>query len=945
VPQIPAQTPPRLQTLFWGWDAPVIQKAVAFLTEGWEEKSALDLSDTLILVPNAEAARRLREALARRAGAAFIPHVGLPETILMPPAERIKEATALQTQLAWHRALEQADLENLDTLFPKLPARRGWAWLAETARMLAELQSLLGAGGWTFEAVSQAAPAAHDAPRWRELAALERFYLRELQKTGLRDVQQTKRTHAATPILPAGIRRVVVMPSPDLPPLMDRWLEACGASVTVIVHAPKDLAQTFDAFGHPKTFFWGEDTSYILPIEDRFIHVTRDPAAQSAAALDLLRKAVPQGRAALGVCDAEVASLLHEKLELEGAHAYEPGGVPVHEDGLWHLLSQMQALIASGSWKAFASLLRIPEVRGMLVPDASATRLLAEADAFAAEHLPVTLHHAAEFALDLNSPLHVALSNALKLVDGEARQSLSKTARQLILQLYGERIFHPEAPGHRERTELAAEWLALTEEIERETARFDLKPSFEEAFALSLERLAQGRLAEPRGEIDLVLQGWLELLWEPAPHLIVTGMNEEHVPGIFISHPFLPDTLREELGLPCQATRFARDAAILATLAHQRQAGGSLHVLCGQWSEAGDALRPSRLLFLCGDKQLPGRVTHLFPKEDEGGAPTEPARTLAWSLEPRVEARPLEHISPSRLKSYLACPFRYHLEQNLRMSPVDPAKRELDALDFGNLIHHAFHQFASDAALAASKDAKEIADALVSAAEARMHELHGRRPAPFVLLQFESVRQRLRQAALLEAAHRTEGWRIYFSEFDLGKEQPLQLDGVALHGRIDRVERNERSGQLRLIDFKTGDKPRTPLEAHLKKVTGSTRITEADEWKCFDAPDGSRQMWLDLQLPLYALAMQHRGLRPDALAYFVLPKSIQETALIEWENLSPEILDAALACATEAVRRICKGKFWPPNENLKNDPFAEMFLGDVVKVVSLEAAQKLSGNA
>jgi hypothetical protein len=61
--------------------------------------------------------------------------------------------------------------------------------------------------------------------------------------------------------------------------------------------------------------------------------------------------------------------------------------------------------------------------------------------------------------------------------------------------------------------------------------------------------------------------------------------------------------------------------------------------------------------------------------------------------------------------------------------------------------------------------------------------------------------------------------------------------------------------------------------------------------------------------------------------------------------LSPAILDAALACASEAVRRIRAGQFWPPNENLRHDPFAEMFLGDVVQVISSEAAQRLSGDA
>ncbi|WP_218281185.1 hypothetical protein [Verrucomicrobium spinosum] len=53
---------------FWGWDSPVLHKAVAELSCGWTS-GALDLSDTLIIVPTAETVRRLREALAVEAGA------------------------------------------------------------------------------------------------------------------------------------------------------------------------------------------------------------------------------------------------------------------------------------------------------------------------------------------------------------------------------------------------------------------------------------------------------------------------------------------------------------------------------------------------------------------------------------------------------------------------------------------------------------------------------------------------------------------------------------------------------------------------------------------------------------------------------------------------------------------------------------------------------------
>ncbi|HEY1048913.1 MAG TPA: hypothetical protein VGE39_04135, partial [Prosthecobacter sp.] len=81
-----------VQRLFWGWDAPVLEKAVAFLCQGWDHQHALDLSDTLILVPNGEAGRRLREALAQETNrvdtAAVVPHLWLPEQALLPQTRR-----------------------------------------------------------------------------------------------------------------------------------------------------------------------------------------------------------------------------------------------------------------------------------------------------------------------------------------------------------------------------------------------------------------------------------------------------------------------------------------------------------------------------------------------------------------------------------------------------------------------------------------------------------------------------------------------------------------------------------------------------------------------------------------------------------------------------------------------------------------------------------------
>jgi ATP-dependent helicase/nuclease subunit B len=465
-----------VQRLFWGWDAPVLDQAVALLCRDWDSTRALDLSSTLLLVPNGEAGRRLREALAQatnQAGtAAIVPHLWLPEQALLPQSRRFEAATPVQSQMAWQRALERVPLESLTALFPKPPASPGWGWQAETARMLTELKMLLGTGGLTFANTAAHPAALRDTARWQDLAKIERAYFEELAQAKVADAQALKRRYAHEPALPEGVQRIVVLASPDLPPLLDDWIAGCakrGLQVLIAIQAPQSLAHTFDACGRPRPEEWGEDAGNSLPLQNQQIHIARDPATQAEKTLDLMRELVPTGRTALGVCDAEVGSLLLEKLTLEDARSFEPGGIPVQREGMWHVLDCFHLLLSSGAWRAFAALLRIEEFRAAVIPaNESTAALLREADDFASEHLPVTLAHALELPLADCPALLPAVENTLALLDSLRRLTPAKAARSLILKLLGDRTFNPEAPGHRERTELAAEWLRVSEELELE---------------------------------------------------------------------------------------------------------------------------------------------------------------------------------------------------------------------------------------------------------------------------------------------------------------------------------------------------------------------------------------------------------------------------------------------------------------------------------------------
>lgn len=949
-----------IKRLFWGWDAPVVNHAADFLAQEWDPAlGPLDLADTLLLVPTMEAGRRLKEALARetgrRGGGASVPWVWTPEQALLPPQARALRATPLQSQMAWQQALAQVPPTELGALFPTLPEERGWAWQVEMARLLAELKSLLGAGGLTLAEAAEHLP--RDAARWQALGLLETACDEVLAGQGLQDAQTLKRQAAGSPHLPEGVQRVVILAAPDLPPLLTRWARQCaerGIRVLVAVQAPLSLADTFDELGRPLPAAWGEDAEVEIPLRNEDLALCHDAPAQAGAAVEWLRTAAARDAVAVGLGDPEVGAVLKERLGLEGVQVFEPGGQAPQSVALWHVLGQVRRLLATGSWRAFTVLLRVPEVRAVLTSAReSDLRVLETADEVSSERMPVTLDHALEL---LRSPraadepelpenrqaghdqLEKAVLGMAGLVAALRTQSLPAAARSLLTHFYGGRTFKPSRPEDHAFTTLADAWLGICEEIHEETARFGLRPQPAEAFSLSLEILGQQTLLEPRGEVDLVLQGWLELLWEPAPGLVITGMNEEHVPGIQTAHPFLPDKAREQLGLPCQATRFARDAYTLRALAGQR-APGSLRLLAGRWSERGDALRPSRLLLLCAAKDLPRRVLHLFPQDEAGAASLEPPRTLAWKLKLRPVQPKVETITPSRLRSYLACPFRDYLGHELKMEAFEPGKRELAASEFGTLAHHAFAMLGQDAAMKRSTQAGDLADFLIEAAWAETVRRHGKRPAPLIALQFESLRQQLQHAAEVEAQQREEGWDILHAELMVGgadDANPLLIEGARLRCKVDRVERHRSSGHIRVLDFKTSAKLTTPEEAHVKAVSKRSPPAEHDLWKTFEAPGGGEMLWLDLQLPLYAAALRHRGLRPDTASYFCLPKSVLETEVKTWADFNDQWMDRALECAAEIVRRLREGRFWPPARRAYENSYDEIFLGDIAATVAME---------
>lgn len=204
-----------------------------------------------------------------------------------------------------------------------------------------------------------------------------------------------------------------------------------------------------------------------------------------------------------------------------------------------------------------------------------------------------------------------------------------------------------------------------------------------------------------------------------------------------------------------------------------------------------------------------------------------------------------------------------------------------------------------------------------------------------VVLQIESARQRLKAFAAHQAALRKEGWLINDTEV-LTKEWNFQIDGIALHGMIDRIDHHEGRNEWRVWDYKTGSTPKPPAKAHLTRAKDADTGDEQRAWMCVTPADGKTQRWTDLQLPLYALAVEHH--KADAKArvsvgYFNLPSAIGDTEAVVWEELDANLREDARRCAETSIQRIREGIFWPPAESGRYDDFAHLVLGNAEETV------------
>ncbi len=917
--------------------APLAAQVAEFLIKDKGE-GLIDLGDTIVLVPTAGAGRAIRRQLAKRG--VLSPAFRLPMESLQPAG--VPAASRLERESAWVAVLDTSRREGFAALVPEAVNLDNAADRFGVASRLCTVCDQLAEAGLSPGSPELRKVLSEDAVRWEVFGRIYRQYLEVLARHRLKDPNETRLEQRSDPILPANLKRVVVASIPDLPPVVEYYLNtlaAKGIAVDILAWSPAGQIEHLDVWGRPNPDWW---KSNLPPVANEVVVVENDPPSEAGVLLD----AAAEMNEPFDLFSASPESLVALEAEIfrRDARAYLPEG---------EALGQSEPAAILSGWETFKRSARLRDLRSLLLRPSFLAWFVAEA-----KHKEFTTDRAIE-SCDLliarnlcetvgaaRSWLKSAPAATRDVAERAQLERFVRTAEALLRARFThreflERVFGmsgPVAAGSLRARELTAMDESL-EQFQSSAMLAALAPEWQEA-ALQAD-IARKRVFATADEGAIEIQGWLEAPWSAAALKIVAGCREGALPSGTAEDAFLPDGARKTLGITCQDTRFARDAYLLSCLL-----SGPERVLLGvsRFRSQGEPNRPSRLLFSCDDSELPKRAKRLL--KTTLPAKRAEAKAAPWSLElPRPE-KAVEYIRVTGFKSYLQCPLRFYLENIAGLSDFDPEAREISPRDFGTAMHKVLEEFGADTKTRRMDDPKKITAFFDAKLVEVARRYYGAEFTPVVRVQLESMRSRLRSFAPLQAEARADGWEIIATEKAIGKsdESKLAIGPLFLTGTMDRVEVNERQGILRILDYKTFGKPQTPASTHL---ANSRKRGDVPSAKCTYL--GKAAAWKDLQLPLYRYMVphiwpEHQDKRIE-VGYVLLPADPDDTG-IEMLPMETTEWESAIACAEEVASLVKKGVFWPPAEKVDYDKFADWFRWcDPAGVVGRDSIKALGGAA
>lgn len=771
-----------------------------------------------------------------------------------------------------------------------------------------------------------------EARRWTALADVQQVYLRLLDGLELWDLQ-TARLFAVEHHECRSERDLILLGMVDMSRAVRQMLEQVADRVTTLVFASEEEVARFDEFGCLRPEAWVRAS---IPVSDDQLRLVDGPLGQAQAVVDELaglEARYAMDDVTIGVPQESLVPWIERECTRVGVPVRYGPGRRVEATGPVRLFRALADFLQSQRFDHLLELLQHPDFRNYLA--GNYRRLVdrqsefpdweddwSHLEKYVADHLPVRCTDSwLGTGIDTEGARRMAdaIRGLCHRLAGEEQEPAAWVVplQDWLEEIYGDRLVDDESFSDRQ---LMGGYQALQSGLDelRQVPPLlsDRVPAWK-AILMTVTAMTDRQVPAPPAESAVEMLGWLELPWDPASVLIVTQMNEGTVPTSSNSDLFLPDSLRTGLGLDDNARRYARDAYALHALACSRQV---LRLIVARRNAEGYPILPSRLLFAASDEVRAQRCLQFFGEsspsdrggqhllelqavhgDDHTGNPSGKDQVSGLAV-PEPDGRlDVNVLTVTDFRIYLECPYRFYLQRVLRLSATEEPHQELDGRAFGNLLHDVLEKFGLSEVRDAD-DAELISEFFLDELSSRFAFRYGRRPRPSLQIQRQQLQQRLHVFATKQAEWRQLGWQIIQTEVEAQTlETPWQdrHPEMALRGRVDRIDRNELSGQHAILDYKSADKAMPPRKTHHRRTSkGFAALLPED--------------WVDLQLPLYRhLASRWNITGPIELGYVILPRSLEDVGMkiAGWTEAELAVADSVACGVVAAVRQ---GIFWPP---------------------------------
>ncbi|MCE9620195.1 MAG: PD-(D/E)XK nuclease family protein [Planctomycetes bacterium] len=931
---------PRPERHFLGWTESAAQSVARWLSERSEALAAmvdgvLDFSSVLVVVPGAGARRQVLAALRNAIKGAMIPpEMATPGKFVLSAFQTPAGACVagpLDRLAALSRAL--AKEESLRSTL--IPAARGTslAALARPARRLLDVIDRADDAHWSVEAIArldllQASPTMREA--WEQLAQLRVAMKGELSQMGRANGMELLERSDVIDLAARGWKprcgALILAGLPDLArnvAFLSRELagmQCNGAPVQVhaLVLAPQSHESGFDDLGVvvESGFTSGPE------LADSMIEVAEDPADQAAAALarySMLAGASDTGDTALVLADESMLPTMSRAFAEHGRTVHAGSGLRFSQTEIGKCLERLERAAQSGEPASFVELIRIAAITG--APEDNAIDLVQELDKLRERMKPGST---------------AALWTRFKFTSGEERKKVAEAIESKLSWCLAD--LSPEAGTTRplgERWGQLVQWMpamfaqsdsavtarALEEFVKtmrraQESAAAGEVGTAADALSLALMLCADISVPDSSDATSVDTVGWLETLFEPARKFVLAGVCEGSLPSSPQADGWFNEAIRQRIGLPSRATRFARDAYLLSALA-ARSGADQLAIIAGRSGSDGDPLKPSRLLL---PKDPVANARRILLLTDPLAAPIRHRPVFQWkagkrsafAIPPVPQAKAPEVMNATDFSAYIKNPYRYWLEKILQLNAPEPDEMELNAADFGNLLHDAVQGLAEESVVSLDGDVADYEERCLAHLKKKLHEKaahkYGSSLRPSIQLQVREIERRLAHLVNWHHQQIRLGWSVKVVEWATivtidvdGQEQKISM-------RVDRIDFHPDHG-WRIIDYKSSDKG-----FDFKK-------------KVFNGRE-----WIDLQLPLYKGLVGQCAADEAALAGLAeaaadkieagvlsMPASNEPCA---WCPLAAPV-ESGLEAAREVIRCIRAGKFADTGED-QGEKFARV---------------------